>query len=134
MRKTYFLWQNRVCRGRISRIGHEKCQKWLKSANFMTLWKFQKLSFSRIFCLKFNFRLILQYLIFNCSKCWLTNHKIITPSLSPIRQCRSFLGGRYCLSKKQNIKDFFCWNFLYNLFFMILFPINMINLLNNSMK
>ena len=34
--KNLFLWQNRVCRGRISGIGHQKCQKWLKIANFMT--------------------------------------------------------------------------------------------------
>ena len=45
LRKSEFLCQNRVCRGRISGIGHRKYKNWLKITIFMTFLKFQKFRF-----------------------------------------------------------------------------------------
>ena len=45
LRKSEFLCQNWVCRGRISGIGHQKYKNWLKITIFMTFLKFQKFRF-----------------------------------------------------------------------------------------
>ena len=45
LRKSEFLCQNRVCRGRISGIGHRKYKNWLKITFFMKFLKFQKFRF-----------------------------------------------------------------------------------------
>ena len=54
LRKSEFLCQNRVCRGRISGIGHRKYKNWLKITIFMTFLKCHK---------NLNFQSILEFLI-----------------------------------------------------------------------
>ena len=85
----------------------------------MTFLKFQKLIHLGIFCVKFSFQLKVQYLIFNCSNCWLTIHTMITPNLNPITAVPRLLRRAALPVQNQKIKDFFCLNFVYILFFMI---------------